>query len=299
MLLWTPQPQLSRVKRAKLIKPISRRPILPLGLVAIVIVALVVCSPLMGKLAAHEPFDYPSTSLRRPSGRALRASAQGKPQLGIPSPKVHPLPLSLAKWQRSEGIGDYFSQVKPTDVGYLIWSQFPVQISIEPFNLEEGEGSRKRYERWKKAIVAAIEEWNEYLPLEQVTGEGFADIMIKYAQPPWNPTFNPETGKFEIPRSRSAETSYKFYLSEDSPPILRHRMKVLVSPGMAYETTLSAIRHELGHALGIWGHSPLETDALYFSQVRDPLPVSQRDVNTLKKVYQQATSLGWKLEPRE
>ena len=272
MLLWTPQPQLSRVKRAKLIKPISRRPILPLGLVAIVIVALVVCSPLMGKLAAQEP------------------------QLGIPSPKVHPLPLSLAKWQRSEGIGDYFSQVKPTDVGYLIWSQFPVQISIEPFNLEEGEGSRKRYERWKKAIVAAIEEWDEYLPLEQVTGEGFADILIKYAQPPWNPTFNPETGKFDIPRSRSAETSYKFYLSEDSPPILRHRMKVLISPGMAYETTLSAIRHELGHALGIWGHSPLETDALYFSQVRDPLPVSQRDVNTLKKIYQQATSLGWKLE---
>ncbi len=48
----------------------------------------------------------------------------------------------------------------------------------------------------------------------------------------------------------------------------------------------------LGHALGIWGHSQLETDALYFSQVRKPAFISVRDVNTLKKVYEQSTALG-------
>ena len=248
------------------VKPIKRR-ILCLGLVAI-IVCLTAYSSNLRKLAAETP------------------------QLGIPKPEVHPLPPSLARWQPETSMGDYFSQVKPTGLGYLIWSQFPVKVSLEQFNLEEGEGSRKRYERWKKAIVAGIEEWSQYLPLEQVRGAGEADITIKYAKPPWSPTFNSETGKFEIPRSRSAETSYKFYFSEDNPPILRHRMTVLISPGMAYQSTLAAIRHELGHALGIWGHSPQPTDALYFAQVRDPLPISERDVNTLKKVYQQATSFG-------
>jgi predicted Zn-dependent protease len=31
----------------------------------------------------------------------------------------------------------------------------------------------------------------------------------------------------------------------------------------------------------------------YFSQVRNPPPISPRDVNTLKRIYQQPTSLGW------
>jgi predicted Zn-dependent protease len=43
----------------------------------------------------------------------------------------------------------------------------------------------------------------------------------------------------------------------------------------------------------MWGHSQLQADALYFSQVRHPPLISVRDVNTLKKVYEQSTSLGW------
>ena len=36
-----------------------------------------------------------------------------------------------------------------------------------------------------------------------------------------------------------------------------------------------------------------ETDVLYFSQVRNPPAISARDVNTLKRVYEQPTRLGW------
>jgi predicted Zn-dependent protease len=55
----------------------------------------------------------------------------------------------------------------------------------------------------------------------------------------------------------------------------------------------AAARHEFGHALGIWGHSLEETDVMYYSQVGEPPSISARDINTLKRIYQQPTRLGW------
>jgi predicted Zn-dependent protease len=72
-------------------------------------------------------------------------------------------------------------------------------------------------------------------------------------------------------------------------------MTMEVSPNFAGVSLLATIRHEFGHALGIWGHSPKSSDALYFSQVSDPPAISVGDINTLKKIYQQPTKLGWRI----
>jgi predicted Zn-dependent protease len=72
-------------------------------------------------------------------------------------------------------------------------------------------------------------------------------------------------------------------------------MTIQLPPNSTGESLLATIRHEMGHALGIWGHSPVITDALYFSQVPDPQPISERDINTLQKIYRQPTRLGWKI----
>ncbi|WP_421656222.1 hypothetical protein [Leptothermofonsia sp. ETS-13] len=50
----------------------------------------------------------------------------------LPPLQAHPLPPSLEKWQDRQNAGDYFDQIKPVDVGYLIWSKFPVTVFIEP-----------------------------------------------------------------------------------------------------------------------------------------------------------------------
>ena len=96
-------------------------------------------------------------------------------------------------------------------------------------------------------------------------------------------------------RARSAETRYEFYVRHEanSGAVLSHRFTILLSPNQVGPYIKAAARHELGHALGIWGHSPLETDTLYFSQVRNPPPISSRDLNTLKRIYEQPTRLGW------
>lgn len=196
-------------------------------------------------------------------------------------PKPHPLPLTLAQWQDNTNSGDYFSQVQQTQVGYLVWSKFPVRVYVEtPKAINE-----KQAQAWVNSILQVVQEWNAYLPLTVVSQSEVADISILQKAPPLE-----ISGDRKIPRARSAQTSYELYSSNN---ILLHRFTILLSPSQTGNYLIAAARHELGHALGIWGHSPLQTDALYFSQVRNPPPISFRDVNTLKRVYEQPTSLGW------
>lgn len=199
----------------------------------------------------------------------------------LPPLQVHPLPATLASWQDTENRGDYFDAVEKSEVGALVWSRFPVTVYI-----------RSDRPAWVELVRGAIADWDRYIPLQEVSETESADIVIAREFPPSGVRFNPETRKLEIPRARSAITQYEFFVKGD---FLNHRMTVKISPNLSDPSALSAIRHEFGHALGIWGHSPTETDVMYFSQTRDIPSISPRDVNTLKKVYEQATRLGWEM----
>ena len=190
----------------------------------------------------------------------------------------------MAQWQDKTNSGDYFSEVQQTQVGYLIWSQFPVRVYVEPPKAI----NEKQSQAWVNNVLQAVQEWSAYLPLTVVEQPEVADIKIVRKAPPLQ--ISPGS---KITRARSAQTTYELYTSNN---ILLHRFTILLSPSQTGNYLSAAVRHELGHALGIWGHSPLQTDALYFSQVRNPPPISPRDVNTLKRVYEQPTSLGWSLQ---
>lgn len=195
--------------------------------------------------------------------------------------KHHSLPPTLVKWHDKTNSGDYFDQIKSTKVGYLIWSSFPVKVNIEtPKDIGE-----KQSQIWVNNVLKAVEEWSIYLPLQVVEKSDIADIKIIRKVPPLQREPN---GK--ILRARSALTTFDLYTANN---ILFHRFTILLSPSQTGDYVLSAARHELGHALGIWGHSLSPTDTMYFSQVRNPPLISVRDVNTLKRIYEQSTGLGW------
>lgn len=193
----------------------------------------------------------------------------------------HPLPKTLAQWQDQNHSGNYFNQIEPLKVGHLIWSQFPIQVYIE-------QPTDNLAQDWREKVQSAVWEWNAYLPLQIVEEPELADIQIFRRRPPLEP------GNL---RATSAETRYQVYLRklEDGTQMLAHRFTILLSPTQTNRYIASAARHEFGHALGIWGHSPVESDVMYFSQVREPPPISARDLNTLKQIYQQPTRLGWQL----
>lgn len=220
--------------------------------------------------------------------------SSGSPNSPLITPRIHPLPLSLVQLEPSpnDGSSDYFSEIKPTPLGYLIWSQFPVRIYLDqpPDNLSISE--QERFTNWTGAVEQSIQEWQQYLPLAIVPQLETADIEIRRSFPPQRATRNPTTGVVEIPRAAAAQARYQFYLQTPERK-LAHRFTIYLSPNQTPEYTLATVRHELGHALGIWGHSPLESDVMYFSQVRTPPPISPRDINTLRRIYQQPTQLGW------
>ncbi|WP_299404982.1 peptidase [Acaryochloris sp. IP29b_bin.148] len=200
--------------------------------------------------------------------------------LQAPDAQVHLLPAALAQWQDPQQQGDYFDQIKVTRVGYLIWSQFPVKVYAQP----APESLPLIQEKWPQAVDQAIQAWQAYFPLEVTTDPNQANISISAVDP---------TQRSQG-RIRSAETRFKLYV--DDQQRLAHRFTIQVRANQTETYIAAAVRHELGHALGIWGHSQLKTDALYFSQVRTPPPISARDMNTLKRVYQQPTRLGWPVQ---
>lgn len=207
----------------------------------------------------------------------------------LPTLQPHPLPPPLAQWQDANNSGDYFSQIKPTKVGYLVWSTFPIKIYIEQPTVVSGTD---KAQTWATAVLNAVEEWKVYLSIVVVNQPEAADISIRRSAPPLR--YNP-TG--DIARARSAETRYELYIRQTPPSsnVLYFRCGIWLNPNQTSMYIQAAARHELGHALGLWGHSLEATDALYFSQVRNPPPISSRDINTLKRIYQQPTSLGWSL----
>jgi predicted Zn-dependent protease len=215
-------------------------------------------------------------------GSEVLAAEPGISIAAIADLKLHPLPPTLGQWQDPQNSGDYFSSVKPTEVGYLVWSKFPIKVYID-----SRSSSTKQAQAWFNSVFQAVQEWNVYLPLVVVEQPEAADITILRSHPPLNR---------KIPRARSAETRYELYISKAIPGVLSHRCTILLSPSQTNNYLQAAARHELGHALGIWAHSPVKTDALYFAQVRNPPPISPRDINTLKRVYEQPTRLGWPVQ---
>jgi predicted Zn-dependent protease len=221
------------------------------------------------------------------------------------TPAAHPLPPTLANWRDLTQSGDYFDQIKPIAAGYLVWSSFPITVYIESITTTEAANpfTMQRSQTWIGAVQKAIQEWNAYLPLQSVAQSAGADIVIGRSPPPLRLEKNPKLGSLPIPRARSAETRFDLYAKKatgaigNAPDRLAHRMTITIRPDQAADYLQAAARHELGHALGIWGHSPNPTDALYFSQVRSPAKISARDLNTLKRVYEQPTHLGWEISP--
>lgn len=206
--------------------------------------------------------------------------------LPLPPQQTQTLPPLLAQWSTDPKAGDYFDQIQPTQAGYLIWSQFPVKVYIDP----DPTHCQHRFRQWSEAILAAVNAWDDYFPLQMTQSPENANIVWQCQRPPLQ--VRRDRDSLHIPVARNAAARYRFYLTSDASQTLSHRVWIQLSPHQSDLDTQATARHELGHGLGIWGHSLIETDVMYDTQTRQNPVISPRDWNTLKRIYQQPTRLG-------
>lgn len=208
----------------------------------------------------------------------------------LPSLGHHALPTTLSQWVAGNAVEDYFAEIEPSPLGYLIWSEFPVKVYRSDPDPQATAATLKRQKQWQASVDQAIADWSPLIPMIIVDDAETADIVFERKAPPVQRTVNPDTGEVTYSLGRNGLTTYRFYL--DSENVLRHKMLVTLSPHQGAIATGTTARHELGHALGIWGHSLDDKNLLHYSQTTQQKSITDDDISTLKKIYQQPTRLG-------
>ena len=195
------------------------------------------------------------------------------------------LPPILRDWVPPIAVTDYWQQIQPTTSGYLHWQTFPVRVALEP--LSPGSFSPERDRQWFESMQNAIQDWQAFFPLQAVTAleanQQDWDIYIQRSRPPAQ-----RLADGTILPARLADTRYQIspVSSESIAPGQLH-FWIRVGTQQGAQGLQATARHELGHALGLWGHSPQAEDVMYMAQTGLYPAISDRDVQTLRLLYSQ------------
>ncbi|CAN5469517.1 hypothetical protein BH10CYA1_BH10CYA1_49530 [soil metagenome] len=167
--------------------------------------------------------------------------------------------------------GDYFSAVKKFDGETVArWTSFPITIKLPPESPES----------WKKNLQVGITEWNRFIPLQSVSGFENCDIEVTWV----NHLLPGVLGITRLTTPKRGSIHVEIWM-------LRPTFYVQDIPEHAVQV---AFMHELGHAIGIFGHSTTPDDLMASAELSlamkgkatpRSLTVEPRDLNTLKHIY--------------
>ena len=207
------------------------------------------------------------------------------PPLG-PIAALAPSPRELGRWKYDEEVGDFFSQVNDATTflsgaetlegSYIRFVAFPVRVFIQKDN-----------ELWYEAIERAVEDWSNYIPLKLVRRVEDADISIFYEE-----NIASDPGNANLRTGGEARPN----LYADPQGNLGYRVNVAIAGYQTLRQISTVARHEIGHALGLWGHSPIGSDLMSaVGRARRGgayAEISPHTLNTLKRIYEQPTPIG-------
>lgn len=177
-----------------------------------------------------------------PSWKTAAASARQRLQALEALPT---LPETLRPGRYISKYGDYYHQVAEESAG-LQWTHFPVRVFV-------GVSSRD----WQGATREALDIWIGVFPLQLVTKRDDADIIINWAGLRKSPGGPDRLG---------TEEDFAHIEKEDGTVIKRRRTSYItldLSRRWSHDLMRAAVVHELGHALGIGGHSDSARDVMY------------------------------------
>ncbi|MEN9224755.1 MAG: hypothetical protein Q6M54_04710 [Thermostichus sp. DRC_bins_24] len=205
----------------------------------------------------------------------LQAQAQTQ---ALPEPVRLELPPGLARYTYDTSVGDYLEEIDLRLPGgaYVQWAIYPIPVYIQA-----------DHPQWKTFVEQAVKEWAVYIPMRVVAKEedAFYGLSI-YRVPP-------------IGGGVAGAARPEFFFASDGS--LQQRVRIIIGEGQGLAEVTAVARHEIGHGLGLWGHSPNVRDLMFGGHhaaatgnrrvLRLP-KITNRDLNTLKRVYEQPTLIG-------
>lgn len=166
--------------------------------------------------------------------------------------------------------------------GSFRWS--PERLPIDVY-IEDGSGVPGYRPHFKAMIERAFDEWCDtskgLLRWRQVSNPRMADVICTWTN---NPTIR--TGSVEAGQTRTLVQQNRYTgegkIVNAQISILTELMGRPFSDINMYKTCL----HEVGHALGLQGHSDVASDIMYPTvNDRQTAQLNQRDINTIARLY--------------
>lgn len=194
------------------------------------------------------------------------------------------------KWRHEiiQRVGDNYIEQSSSGTVLIRWSNdsFPLKVYLDNASLS------KLPNYYKNSILNSFAQWDQavdFLSFEMVDNPSDANILIQFKPLPSN-VCSANVCKYVIgytsPSIKNGELKYMLLTLYE-----RNHLGRFFSEKELYNTVL----HELGHALGIMGHSYNSNDLMYqeakehnslFAKYRsDFMYLSYADVNTIKLLY--------------
>ena len=150
--------------------------------------------------------------------------------------------------------------------------------SVPDYYFTETEGAFKDWER----------ETDEYITFKKVSNDVSADITVKF-RPTTNGASSLSHGTYNAARTTPVIENDSYLKQMNITGIFRTHTGEFFTP-KEIKTIMS---HEIGHALGIWGH-PEDNESIMFYSMNNPYDyyekridtsLSKKDTNTVKLLY--------------
>jgi tetratricopeptide (TPR) repeat protein len=195
---------------------------------------------------------------------------------------VEALKKSLGKVESDPHGPDYYSSITKEGVYRWATERMPLRIYIEPGHDVQGYS-----ERFDDVLLSAFHEWckaaGDHISVTRVSSQNQADIFCSWTSNPQEVTVSGTQGERGSARIIAKGNN-----------ILRATLKILTKPFLeegflSNDDLKKACLHEVGHVLGLQGHSNNNHDVMFFTVDTSTVwPVlTKRDKATMARLYAQ------------